>query len=1269
MDTDRNLRFAVLAHRQGLINRDQFVRACTQWAERRHLSLAELLVEEGWLTPTDRTDLERQLIAQAAVTPAGPATVAGQEVQRVLAVLHESTIDNPSTESPGGAYPETAVAPTGHPVAPPIAIAGRNQLVGEIGRGGMGAVHKGRDPDLDRDVAVKVLLEEHRGELELVRRFLDEARINGQLQHPGVVPVYELGQISDGRPFFTMKLVKGRTLADFLASRAAPTAELPRFLGIFEQVCQTVAYAHARRVIHRDLKPSNIMVGSFGEVQVMDWGLAKVLGCGEDKVEEKTPPTQEATVIRVARMRAAGEQTQAGSMLGTPAYMAPEQARGEIERIDERADVFGLGAILCAILTGQPPYVGPDVLHVRAKALDGAVEECFARLDNCGADAELVQLCKDCLAPRPEDRPRDASVVALCVADYEASVRERLQQAELERAAAQVKAAEERKRRRLTLALATTGLGLVLVAAGSGLWVQRQQAQRQAERQAEAARQEEELRQAVASALEKAAGLQQQGRWAAARAVLDQARERLGDTGPEPLVVQIEQARRDLDLVDQLEAIRLRKATVVEGLLDYRSADRDYAAVFRAAGLGEGGDAAEVAALIRRSAIREQLIAALDDWAEVRGDTKRRAWVLEVARRADPDVWRDRFRDPEVWQDRATLERLARELLENEDLLTRQSPQLLAALAGALKETKADVLPLLAAARARYPNDFWLNFELGYGLVEAKRPEEAIGYYRVALAVRPGIAVVHNNLGVALRDRGQLDEAIREFRAAIALDPKYAVPRNGLAVALREKGQLDEAIREYRAAIALDPKDATPHNNLGNALRSKRQLEEAIREYRAAIALDSKYASPHDGLGSALKAKGQLEEAIREYRTAITLDPKFAWPHHNLGVIWWEKGQLDEAIREFRAALTLNPKLALARNGLGVALLESGQLDEAIRELRSAIALDPKYVVAHNSLGNALYDKRLLDEAIQEYRAAITLDPKYAAPHNGLGNVLKAQGQLDEAIREYRTAIALDPKFAWPHHNLGSLLVDQGLLDEAITHCRQAIALNPSFANPHYLLGKALLKKGRFSEAQDATRRCLELVSEGRPLRRTAIEQLRQCERLIALAEKLPALLKGEARPADANESLSMAQLCQDYKGLHAAAARFYTAAFEAQPALANDLNHPYRYNAACAAARAGCGQGQDAAGLTDGERARLREQARDWLRADLRAWTKRATAGMAKDRELVRKTLKHWQADTDLAGLRDPDGLARLPEAERAACRQLWDEVAALLQKVPGEK
>ena len=220
----------------------------------------------------------------------------------------------------------------------------RYRIDGEIARGGMGSVLKGRDADLGRDVAIKVLREDLREKDDLVRRFVEEAQIGGQLQHPGVVPIYELGTFADKRPYFSMKLVKGQTLSELLAARPTPADDLPRFLSIFAAMAQTMAYSHTRGVIHRDLKPSNVMVGSFGEVQVMDWGLAKVLARGgvvaDAKAGKEKPPE---TLIATARSGSDLELSHAGSILGTPSYMPPEQARGETAMIDERADVFALG--------------------------------------------------------------------------------------------------------------------------------------------------------------------------------------------------------------------------------------------------------------------------------------------------------------------------------------------------------------------------------------------------------------------------------------------------------------------------------------------------------------------------------------------------------------------------------------------------------------------------------------------------------------------------------------------------------------------------------------------------------------------------------------------------------------------------------------------------------------------------------------------------------------------------------------------------------------
>ena len=396
------------------------------------------------------------------------------------------------------------------------------QLVEQLGKGGMGEVYRAGDPALGRDLAVKVMKGSYRHDAQAERRFLREARVTGSLQHPGIVPVHNLGRLADGRLHYTMRLVRGQTFADILQDEAGKSERWPSLLGIFEKICQAVAYAHSKRVIHRDLKPANVMVGRFGEVQVMDWGLAKVLTAGDTVDAEQTTnaagtriPTEPAdTPLHLSRP---------GSGFGTPAYMPPEQALGEWGTVDERADVFAVGSILCEMLTGHPPYLGSDGEEVFRRARRGDLAEALERLEHCGADAALTALCRACLSAQPESRPRDAGAVAKCVADYQADVQERLRQAELERVAAQTRAQEEQARARVEqerarealarvaaerrarqrlLALAGAVLLLLLVGVAGAWWMQK-------ERVAAQARQDRADREALT--------------------VLEQARERLDD--------------------------------------------------------------------------------------------------------------------------------------------------------------------------------------------------------------------------------------------------------------------------------------------------------------------------------------------------------------------------------------------------------------------------------------------------------------------------------------------------------------------------------------------------------------------------------------------------------------------------------------------------------------------------------------------------------------------------------------------------------------------
>jgi serine/threonine-protein kinase len=330
------------------------------------------------------------------------------------------------TSGPGPRRTPTAVPAGGAASTPPgdapgWGLAARYRLLEEIGRGGMGVVFRGYDEHLGREVAFKFLREDYRADAAMQQRFAREAALTARLQHPGIVPVYDRGETADGRPFFTMGLVRGRTLAELLAGRPDPGWELPRFLKVFEQVCQAMAYAHAEGVVHRDLKPVNVMVSPFGVVQVMDWGLAKSLGGAPEPAPRAPAETAGGTpAARVGdddegqTVGDSGRASGAGCSVGTPAFMPPEQARGE--GVDRRADVFGLGSILCVILTGRPPHAGCADAEARCRA--GDLTDAFVRLDASPAEREVVGLAKRCLAADPRDRFPDAGAVAASVTAY-----------------------------------------------------------------------------------------------------------------------------------------------------------------------------------------------------------------------------------------------------------------------------------------------------------------------------------------------------------------------------------------------------------------------------------------------------------------------------------------------------------------------------------------------------------------------------------------------------------------------------------------------------------------------------------------------------------------------------------------------------------------------------------------------------------------------------------------------------------------------------------
>jgi tetratricopeptide (TPR) repeat protein len=778
------------------------------------------------------------------------------------------------------------------------------EVEGVLGRGGMGVVFRARHLRLDRLVAVKMMLAGAYAAPRERDRFQREAVAVARLRHPNIVQVHDVGE-HDNRPYFTMELMDGGSLAHKLAGTPQLAREAAQLVSTLAGAVQA---AHGCGIVHRDLKPSNILLTADGTPKISDFGLARRMD---------TSPSLSQTCV----------------VVGTPSYMAPEQARGRRDAVGPAVDVYALGAILYECLTGRPPFRAATAAETVQQVISQEPAPPSRLNDQVPRDLETIWL--KCLHKEPGRRYASAAALAEDLGRFGEGRPIR---------ARPVGWAERSwrwvRRNPVAAALVATAVALVGLGSGGGVWFVQQRDRHDAE-----------LRRDIDAAVTQAASLRRGFRFDDARQLLEQARQRLASGGPDDLRRQVEQALADLNLAKMLDAARLRAATLVEGRYVPGAAEPHYASAFAEAGLGfEGDDIGVVAARVRGSAVRAEIVAALDDWASITRDPRRREWLLAVARGADPHSVRDRLRHPDLWQDGARLNRLVLELNEAE-----LSPQLAAALVRVPREA-SEAMALLTAAQTRFPQDFWLNFRLGVVCYQARRLDEALSHNRAALALRPEVSVAYSNLGAVLRERGQVDEAIGYLDQALRLDPKNVSAHNNLGSALLAKGQLDEAIGRYQQALKIDPEQATTHNLLGAAFGDKGQLDEAIGHYQQALKIDPEQATTHNNLGIALSKNGRQEEAIDHFQQAVRLDPKLAVARRSLASALHAKGQLDEAIGHLQQALKIDPKSALSHNNLGGALRDKGRLEEAIDHFQQAVRLEPNLTQAQINLGTTLYD-------------------------------------------------------------------------------------------------------------------------------------------------------------------------------------------------------------------------------------------------------------------------------------------------------------------------
>jgi serine/threonine-protein kinase len=418
--SDRNLLFGILALQVNFISRDALIKGMNAWVLEKHRPLGEILGEQGALSPQRRDLLEAMLCEHLKVhdDDAQKSLAALWSVRSVrsdLAGIADSDVQTTVGHMVGAAAEETEWGMTEAYAPPTTPHAVRYKRLRPHARGGLGEVFVALDEELNREVALKEIQNQHADHGDSRARFLLEAKVTGKLEHPGVVPVYGLGVYPDGRPYYAMRFIQGDNLKDAIDRYHDPQAQglqslgfhsLP-FRGLLERfldVCDAVAYAHSRGVLHRDLKPANVMLGRYGETLVVDWGLAKLLGRPEPAVGEDVP--------LMATLSGDATPTQAGRVVGTPEYMSPEQAAGQLDLLGPATDVYSLGAMLYCLLTGRPPFVRgkkEDLGEVLRK-----VEACDfppPRQVKSSVPRPLEAICRKAMARRVEDRY--ASVEAL----------------------------------------------------------------------------------------------------------------------------------------------------------------------------------------------------------------------------------------------------------------------------------------------------------------------------------------------------------------------------------------------------------------------------------------------------------------------------------------------------------------------------------------------------------------------------------------------------------------------------------------------------------------------------------------------------------------------------------------------------------------------------------------------------------------------------------------------------------------------------------------